>query len=205
MKNALRSTLVGCLTLAAASFAQSGSQGQTGIQLPKDEKEFVSRLHQGHQTELKAAQLAKDRAQSPQVKDFANAMMTDHRQLDDQLMTFTRTQKWTVSEPKNLTDIERKSQAAKQANLAKLQSLSGPVFDQSFMAMMVEDHDHMLTKLITAQNQYSGNAQLVTFIQQAIPRISQHRDQAYQILQSVKPNVQMGTGTKDPQGGGYKR
>jgi predicted outer membrane protein len=119
-------------------------------------------------------------------------------------MTLAKQQKWTLGEPKAMDAKAKVMKQAKEATRAKLQALEGPMFDHSYMAAMVEDHDHTITKVAKAAQQFKGTP-LGDQLTQLLPRLQQHREHAYRVLGEVKADGKAtGVGGAGEVGSGMK-
>jgi putative membrane protein len=188
--------LASTLVLGGTALAQQGAQGQgrgmatkggvaehRGFMVPTDEKAFLERLHYTHQMEIKLGRLAQQNASHPDVKSFAEQMVRDHTQADQQLMSMAQGRGMKLSDmPKPMSDLEKKVLAADKANMEKLQALKGEAFDSCYMANQVGMHDDTLGKLMAGRQALGGNAELTTMLGELTPRVVQHRQQAYSVL-----------------------
>ena len=108
------------------SAASSGVSGQT-----MKDKIFLRKAAQGGLAEVQLGQLASQKGNTREVKDFGAKMVTDHTELNDQMKPIADS--LGVMLPKKLN-------SADQAELAKLNGLSGNDFDNEYLAYMVKDH-----------------------------------------------------------------
>lgn len=97
----------------------------------EQDKTFLTRASQADYDEIKLSELAADKATEPAVKAFANRMVTDHTNLEQQMKPFA--EKWGLT-PADHLDPEH------QAIYDKLQGLSGKEFDKAYMRAMDKDH-----------------------------------------------------------------
>jgi putative membrane protein len=93
--------------------------------------EFVKNALQGSMAEVQTAQIALQKSNNDQVKQFAQRMVTDHSKMIDQMKPIAM--KLGVKIP-NGPDKKDK------AEMAKLQALSGPDFDRAYVKDMLKDH-----------------------------------------------------------------
>jgi putative membrane protein len=100
------------------------------------ERAFVSKALEGGVTEVQLGQLAQQKSQSNDVKQFAQKMVSDHSQMADKWFKPVA-QQLGVSEPKGPSKKDKKE-------IAKLQGLSGDDFDREYITMMVKDHQQDL-------------------------------------------------------------
>ena len=116
-------------TIRNESAMQDTGPGATG-QTMKD-KIFLRKAAEGGMAEIQLGQLAAQKAGSEDVKTFAQKMITDHTDLNNDLKPFA--DGLGVSAPKKLSSKD-------QAEYDKLNSLSGDDFDKEYLAYMVKDH-----------------------------------------------------------------
>ncbi|WP_043709726.1 DUF4142 domain-containing protein [Corallococcus macrosporus] len=177
----------------------SGSQGtppdargaallrQGLLPIPTDEKAFLDELHHAHQQEAKLGQLAQQRGTSQGVKAYGARLVKDHQQADQRLMAYAKAQNLTLAEPQPDSGFAKTMARAEEASMAKLQSLQGPAFDRAFLAAMVGDHDADIAKVMAGQQQFASNAGLKTLLDETLPTLREHRQQAYRLLGQEAP------------------
>jgi len=97
-------------------------------------------IEQSHLGELDLARLAKARASNGDVKDFADMLVDDHGKALDDISG--------ILKDKNAMDASAAAKPAEaQAEMEKLQTMSGVAFDREFVAAMVTGHRKTLDKL----------------------------------------------------------
>ncbi len=97
------------------------------------DKHFLMEASQGGMAEIQLGQLASQKGESPKVKAFGQKMVTDHTALNNDLKPFA--DKDGVPPPAGLS-------ADDQAEMDKLNGLSGKDFDREYVAYMLKDHMH---------------------------------------------------------------
>lgn len=119
-------------TLPSQQAPQAGNPQSLGDQA------FVSEAMQGNDAEVQLAQLAEQKSQSQDVKQYAAKMANDHQQMN---------QKWFEPVAKQLGVSEPKGPSKKDKKLiAKLQGLNGDEFDKQYITAMLKDHQDDLKK-----------------------------------------------------------
>jgi putative membrane protein len=116
-----------CLLVPASVLAAGENHGQ----LSSSDYKFIKEADQGGMAEVQLAQIAKDRANDPAVKQFAERMIRDHSQADQQLAELAS--KKGAALPMEIAASERRE-------TDRLLKLSGPEFDRAYMKHMVSDH-----------------------------------------------------------------
>jgi putative membrane protein len=92
---------------------------------------FVQTVMESDAAEVQLGNLAQEKSQSDDVKQFGKKMAENRKRLDDQLKPIA--DKLAISEPKQPSKKDRQT-------IAKLQSLSGPQFDEEYIKAVVKDH-----------------------------------------------------------------
>jgi putative membrane protein len=110
--------------------SQSGTEARSAGQQSADHS-FVMEAAQGGLAEVELGQLASQKAQSEQVKQFAQRMVTDHGKANDELKSLAR--------QKNIT-IPSQLDAKHKATTDKFSRMSGAEFDRAYMQNMLQDH-----------------------------------------------------------------
>jgi putative membrane protein len=164
----------------------SGRQAASGTGTQKVDKgleEKLQKLHAAHQSEIKLGQMAMQNAQSPEVKQFAQQMQTDHQRADQKL---TQT---AQSIGVNLEGEAYKKEADKaRKDMEKLQSKTGQEFDKEYMSHMVKDHEKDVKAVDEAKKdaQKGKHTELAALLDQAHTGMQGHLQHAKQIEKQVK-------------------
>jgi len=119
--------VLSCATTMCTVVAQSPTADQ--------DKTFLTNTAQSDFNEIKLSQLAETKATNPQVKKYAEKMVTDHNELEVKMKPYA--DKWGLTPPTSL-DAEH------QAVYDKLNGLSGADFDKEYMTAMDMDHHKAL-------------------------------------------------------------
>jgi putative membrane protein len=136
---------------------------------------FVTKAMEGDEAEVQLGNLAEQKSQSNDVKQFAQKMVSDHSQMND---------KWFKPVAKQLGVSEPKGPAKKDKKLIeKLQGLSGQQFDTEYIQAMVKDHKQDL-KEFQNEAQAAQDPSVKQVAEQGAKVISQHLQLAEQIAQN---------------------
>ena len=95
------------------------------------DREFAMKAASGSLAEVQAAQLAEQRATSPQIKQFAQRMITDHTAANTELQQIAK--QADISLPAQPTGNDA-------AEGQKLRGVNGTAFDQAYAQGQVRDH-----------------------------------------------------------------
>jgi putative membrane protein len=136
---------------------------------------FVAKALEGGDAEVQLGQLAEQKSQSNDVKQFGQRMVSDHTQMGDKWFKPVAKQ-MGVSEPKGPSKKDKKL-------IEKLQGLSGPEFDTEYIQAMVKDHKQDL-KDFQNEAQAAQDPTVKQVAQQGANVISQHLQLIEQIAQN---------------------
>jgi putative membrane protein len=151
-----------------------GPEANLANQQAMADQSFVRKALEGGAAEVQLGQLAQQKSQSDDVKQFAQKMVEDHTQLGDQMKPIA--QQLGVKEPKGPSKKDKQL-------MAKLEGLSGPQFDEAYIQAMMKDHKEDL-KEFKDEAQAAQNPNVKQAAQQGAGVISQHLQMIQQIAQS---------------------
>ncbi len=123
------------------------------------------------------AELAKTRAQSSSVKDFAQTMITDHGAVNRQAVQLAQRLKVTPES----NEVSRQLQQAAEEARAGLESKSGAEFDRAYIQREVEYHQAVADALDNTLIPGAQNPELKALLESARPAFGAHLDRARRI------------------------
>ncbi|HEX4173435.1 MAG TPA: DUF4142 domain-containing protein, partial [Acetobacteraceae bacterium] len=132
--------------------------------LSSADRNFVDHAASGGMAEVQTAQLAQQRSSSPQVKQFANRMITDHTQANSELQQIAEQQNITLP-----TQLDTKD----ASEYRKLSGLNGTAFDQAYAQGAVTDHQQDIA-LFRKEAQSGQDPALKSYAQKTLPILEQH-------------------------------
>jgi putative membrane protein len=136
---------------------------------------FVAKALEGGAAEVQLGQLAEQKAQSNDVKQFAAKMVSEHQQMAD---------KWLKPVAKQIGASEPKGPSKKDKKMMeKMQGLSGQQFDTEYIQMMVKDHRQDL-KEFQNEAQMAQDPNVKQIAQQGADLIQKHLQMIEQIAQA---------------------
>ncbi|MDX2213182.1 MAG: DUF4142 domain-containing protein [Oculatellaceae cyanobacterium bins.114] len=143
------------------------------------DREFVTLAYQGNNAEIQTSQLALQRSQNQQVRQYAERMIREHTQAN-QLLT-------RYAEQRNISLPSATVDPLSQAIAERLTQLSGTEFDQAYMDAQSAAHLRTIGLFQTeiAQGQEQG---LRGYAAQLLPNIQDH----YQMASQMIPNRSAG-------------
>jgi len=141
---------------------------------PSGDKAFVKKALEGSMAEVQMGQLALQKSNDDQVKQFAQRMVDDHGKMVDQMKPVA--EQMGVKVPDGPPKGEMKK-------MDKMKGLSGDAFDQAYIKDMVKDHkkDHSEFK---QEAQSTQNPQLKQMVTESDQIIAGHLQAAEQLAQS---------------------
>ena len=160
------------VALMSAGIAVAADSGS----LSGADRNFVLEAAKGGMAEVELGNLAKDKAQNPDVKSFAQRMVDDHSKANDQLKGLASSK--GVQLP---TSLDKSAQSEKD----KLSKLSGAKFDHEYMEHMVKDHKKDV-KEFEKQAKNGKDSDVKNFASQTLPTLQEHLKLAQSAEQSAK-------------------
>ena len=135
----------------------------------------LKQLVQANLSEVAMGKAAQSKAQSPDVKSFAQKLVTDHGRMAEELKSLAKKKDLAVPQDANMKDM---------AQMKVMEHKSGAEFDKDFMEHMVKDHEKDIQDAegIAAK---AKDPQFKAAVQKAIPVMKQHLELAQKISKSA--------------------
>lgn len=128
--------------------------------------------------DVETARLAESRSETPEVRDFAQTMITDHTAVNERATALA--QRLGVTPEDN--SVSRSLQESADEARAHLSELSGETFDRAYLEREVEYHQAVLDALDGALIPGTANADLRGLLQEVRPAIAAHLEHARRLL-----------------------
>jgi putative membrane protein len=160
-----------------------------------DDAQLAAVLQAINATEVQAAQVAVNRASSPEVKRFARQMLDQHRGM--QAHTNAMFQRLQIVPSENAISNQLRSDS--QSEISMLQGERGKDFDRAYVDAQVRDHNKML-ELIDRMIPNAKNPELRTGLQNDRAKIESHLREIEHAQQSLQQPGQKGTTNKQRSG-----
>ena len=162
-----------CLFAAAAlvttpAFAQLMKSDQ---KIDNADAAAMKQLAQANLNEIEGGKAAASKAQSPDVKQFAQKMVDDHTQMLNDLKALAGRKSVSLPDSVSLKD---------KAQLALMERASGADFDKKYMNEMVKDHQKDL-KEVQDLAAKAKDADFRAAVQKASSKIAEHLQLAQRI------------------------
>ena len=135
-----------------------------------------------NQVDIDAGKLAQSKAQSPEVKEFATRMVTDHTGVNKSATELV--QKLHVTPESNPTS-ESLKQGGKE-NLTALRKLTGKAFDKAYVDHEVAYHQSVLDAVDQTLIPSAQNAELKALLVKVRPAFVDHLQHAKQLQSSLE-------------------
>lgn len=141
----------------------------------QDISEFMTKTASVNMLEIEAGQLAQERAQMQEVKDYAQMIVTDHQNATQQLQQ--------LAQQKNITLPDSMSQDHMD-QMQNLRDATGQEFDQQYMDLMVSSHENAVSMFEDASNNIQDQ-EVQSFASSTLPALRQHLDRAREIQNTM--------------------
>src|SRR6185437_15549848 len=132
--------------------------------------------------DIDQARLALRKYMNPQVKEFANQMISDHTNLEKSVTDLAN--KLGVKEQTSDTAKQLKQQAAEESK--KLNGLKGSDFDHEYASHEIAFHQAVIDAATSTLIPNAKNAELKSAVQSAAPMLEGHLQHAQQLQKSLQ-------------------
>lgn len=154
----------------------SNANGGSTNQGASADSKFMMTAAAGGMAEVEAARVALQRSSSDSVKQFAQHMIDDHTQNNNELMQ--------VAASKGVT-LPAGPDTKHQAMMTKLQSLTGDAFDREYIKNSgVKDHESM-EKLMQKEINGGKDADAKAYASKTLPAVQEHLRMARDLSSSM--------------------
>lgn len=161
--------LPGCAATDSGSASASASAaGSAGDLTPEDRGAYVMMAGASDLYEIQSSQLALSRAQRPEVRQFAQMLITHHTQTTQQVTAAARAAGLTPPPPR-LMPMHAQM-------IASLDAASGASFDSAYLSQQIPAHEQALA-LHSNYAQNGDTPALRTAAAAAVPIVQSHLDQ----------------------------
>jgi putative membrane protein len=176
--------------------APGSSTGASDItsKLSDEDRQFVQKASVSNQMEVSLANLAEDKAQNDDVKQYAEELARDHEAANRELQASlgggdaTTAQQPGGGVSHGNADAQGKVPPEMQQTQQKLESTSGAAFDRAYLDAMVKHHQQDIQEFERAAK--SDTAQIRAFAERTLPTLRKHLERAQQLQSSQGANQQ---------------
>jgi putative membrane protein len=135
-----------------------------------------------NQVDIDAGKFAAKKSRNPEVKKFAETMVTDHTAVNKSAVELVT--KLKVSPDEN--DTSRSLKSGGEKNVAALHALKGKEFDQAYVAHEVTYHEQVLQALDTVLIPNAQNSELKALLVKVRPAFVAHLEHARHLHSSLR-------------------
>jgi len=178
---------------------QMGQMGQTSEQSPQgapnpmgamggsmdvsslNDAQLAAVIQAIHQDQLQEAQLAEQRAASPEVKRYARDMVTSHRNIMNENQSVLSQARITPSD----NAVSQQLRTESQNEMSTLEGLRGHDFDREYLDEQIRDHNKAI-ELVDRIIPNIKNPQLKAHLQNARTRLETHLREAERLQQKMQ-------------------
>jgi putative membrane protein len=121
------------------------------------------------------SEFAESKASNPDVKAFAQKMVTEHKQMGASMKPFAES--WGLTPPAGLDDDPQK-------DYDKLNGLSGADFDKEYMSIMVSDHAKALDAF-TKEAKDTKDMKFRGVVLKGKTAVAAHKNMAYDLKKKL--------------------
>jgi putative membrane protein len=140
-----------------------------------DDKKILAMAAQSDQNEIALSKLAEEKSTNPDVKAFAQKMITEHTKMTASMKPFAES--WGLTPPSG-------PDADCQKELDKLNGLSGNDFDKEYMSQMVSDHSKALSAF-TTEAKDTKDMKFRAVVLQGKTAVAAHKNMAYDLKKKL--------------------
>jgi putative membrane protein len=151
-------------TFAAVAIAGTAAFAQQ--KAPAEAVTFAKKVASANTFEIQSSELAKERAESSEVKSFADKMIADHTKSGQDFESAV--QAANISRPP-----AEEPDAKQKATLAKLRNAQGGAFDKAYLSAQLNAHKEAVS-LFRGYAKKGRTAALKDFAQQTLPTLEHH-------------------------------
>ena len=174
----MKTTALFLFAFAMACMAQAADQGSNRQGTPQNTRraakaaaggnsdaQFLTKAAQGNMAEVALGKLAADKSQNDDVKKFAQKMVEDHTNAEQDLEGIAS---------KNNLKLPQDVNAKQKQEQTRLSKLSGAQFDRAYMRLMVADHTQDEREMQLESHRVAANGDLKDYATRTYPIISDH-------------------------------
>lgn len=134
-----------------------------------------------NQVDVEAGELARDRASNPEVRQFAERMITDHTAVNQQATELVTRLGVTPEESPTSRQLKEGGDQARE----RLGALSGAAFDSAYIDHEVAYHQQVVDAIDQTLIPGAQNAELRTLLEQTRPAVAAHLEHARRLQASL--------------------
>jgi putative membrane protein len=188
-------SLLGLTSVALAPHASAQDEmrkmenGPGTYKISSTDQLVLSKIHHANTMEVKAAKLALQRSDSPEIKQVAQQIIKDHTAADVDVKAVAKADNIRLLVPLiPQNDADKIVMSQHKADMASLEKLHGIAFDTQYQKMMVDAHKADIAELTNVQPKLQ-NENARDLVEKLIPKFQHHE----QILAQIDVNKNTNT------------
>jgi putative membrane protein len=142
-------------------------------------KGFLTEAAVGGMAEVDLGRLASSKASNPDVKAFAEKMVSDHSKADDEVKDLAARKNITLP-----TDLDAKHKAEHD----RLAALSGAAFDRAYVNSMLKDHRKDVAEF-KQESTMNQDPDVKAWAAKTVPTLEDHLKQVQTLSKTVAPKA----------------
>ena len=162
----MRTLIAAVAALALIGSAAFAQQKMAETKAPAEAMAFAKNVAASNTFEIRSSELAQQRAQSADVKSFAQKMISDHTKAGQEFKSALQTANISPPPPEQ-------PDAKQKAILTKLQKVEGAAFDKAYLSAQLTGHQQAVA-LFRNYSKAGKTAPLKDFAQKTLPTIEHH-------------------------------
>ena len=151
-----------------------GGQGMSG--LSSQDRRFMNMAAMSDMNEIMTGRMALERAQSDEVKRYAQQMIDDHTRMSGELQTLAAAKGVTLP-----TDVSAKM----KRDMARLQTMSGAEFDRMYIRMAGDKAHRDTLKEFQRETSRGSDAETVAQARKGEPIVRMHLEMAQTMMRGM--------------------
>lgn len=164
------------LTLLCAATALTLMHGAQAADLSNDDQRFLREAGESGLLEIQASQLAIEKSQHPEVRNYAEMMIKDHTAVDKELKALATAKGFQLP-----IDLE----GGKQSLMENLRQLEGAGFDEEYADEVAVDAHEDAVELFEDAADDADDADIKAFASKHVQSLKQHLEQGRQLKDLV--------------------
>jgi len=175
------------LLLSAPAFTMEGEHSDKNKPQEQQEKSMsfkdiskaksLNKLHHINKKEIEISKMAKEKAQSQEVKDLANTIAQDHEMADKKLQETAKSM--------NIELNDFSAATYEKVVMEKLDKLEGKDFDQAYLKYMDKGHKTAMNEVESIEKELD-NEEVSTYVKNLKPELKKHDEKTSTIMSSEK-------------------
>lgn len=153
---------------------RSGTGSENSSLLTRGDRRFVTKAAELNTEEVRLSELAAQQATNPEVRAFAQQLVTEHTQATTELSG--------IASRKGLDAMTRDDYD--QRAVTKLGKKSGNDFDKAYLEKMVDAHEDAVDLFQKASRDVK-DSDLQSFASKMLPKLQEHQQHARSLEQSL--------------------